>query len=286
VLAVIELNFDPFLRIGDLAIRWQTIEVTFALLAAFALAALMAPPRAFYRDRLVLIIAAAVPGAVVVGRLVHMLVYWEAYAAAPLSIFDPSVGSLSLFGAVFGGVVTASFIARLLEVRLALWADVAAVPFLLALGFGKLAQLLGGSGQGIPFDGPWAVAFLGEGPWISANPALPSHPSQVYEGVWYLIGIPVVVGWVAARRRGRRASGRVVRTHSDDGSLFVAALSWFLVGRVLVGFTWRDDALIGPLNAEQLLAFLALVGIHVYGWWATDEDARSIVPTSERGAYR
>ena len=45
---------------------------------------------------------------------------------------------------------------------------------------------------------------------------------------------------------------------AGEGRLFVSALSWFLVGRVLVGFTWRDQPVIGPLNTEQILAIVAL----------------------------
>jgi prolipoprotein diacylglyceryltransferase len=118
---------------------------------------------------------------------------------------------------------------------------------LLALGLGKVAQLLGGSGQGLPFDGPWAVAFLGDGPWVSTAAQIPSHPAQLYEGTWLLVGLPVLGGLWRARSELRR-----------PGALFVGALCWFLAGRVLIGFTWRDPGLIGPLNAEQLLALITL----------------------------
>ena len=249
--AVIELTFDPFVRIGDLFVRWQTVEVTFALLAALAVATLAAPRRRFFRDRMTLVVCGIVPGAAVGGRLVHVLVFWDAYAANPAQIFDPFVGSLSLTGAVLGGAISAAFLAKIIDAPVGRWADSAAIPLLIAIGVGKFAQLLGGSGQGLPFDGPWAVAFLGNGPWISADPGLPSHPSQVYEGLWALAGIPLVIAW----NDGRRRLAAFVR----EGSLFVAALVWFLLGRIAVGFTWRDDKLIGPINGEQAIATLAIV---------------------------
>jgi phosphatidylglycerol:prolipoprotein diacylglycerol transferase len=255
MLAVIELSFDPFLRVGDLAVRWQTVELTFALLAAIAVATLTAPRRRFFRDRMTLIIAGIAPGAAVGGRVVHVLVYWDAYAADPTRMFNPFVGSLSLTGAVLGGTITAIFLAKIVGAPVGRWADAAAVPLLIALGFGKLAQLLGGSGQGLPFDGDWAVAFLGNGSWISADPALPSHPSQVYEGLWLLAGIPIVLAWFD-RRWGL---GDVTRT----GGLLVGALVWFLLGRIAVGFTWRDERLIGPVNGEQVIAAVALVAVLV-----------------------
>ena len=256
IFAVIELSFDPLLHIGELIIRWQTLGVLAALLAGIALAAKLAVDNAIQpplrMSEMVLILAAVVPGAVVGGRLVHAIVYWDAYAAAPLRLFDPSVGALSLLGAVLGGLLSGGYVGRLIGAPLRRWADAAAVPLLLIIGLGKIAQLLGGSGQGLPFDGPWAVAFTGSGPWVSANADLPSHPSQLYEAVWALIGIPIVIAW----------ADRV----NDEGRLFVGALSVFLLGRVLVGFTWRDQATFGPLNMEQTLASLALIGAAICLW--------------------
>jgi prolipoprotein diacylglyceryltransferase len=298
LLAAITLEFDPLLRLGGLTIRWQTIGVTVALLIALTVAALMAPDvRAqgpFFRrrradlrtlypdaprversaidpaidpsvrglrlDDMLLIIAGIVPGAVVGGRFVHAIVYWDAYAATPMKLFDPLVGSLSLLGAVLGGLLSAAYVARLLGAPVWRWASAAAVPMLLAIGLGKLGQILGGSGQGQPFDGPWAVAFGGAGPWVSLSPDLPSHPSQIYEGLWLLLGIPVVLLFAGRRHIPLRVNPAVgwADRAAPDGRLFGLALGWFLLGRVLVGFTWRDEHIISLLNTEQLLALAAL----------------------------
>jgi prolipoprotein diacylglyceryltransferase len=115
---------------------------------------------------------------------------------------------------------------------------------------GKIAQFLGGSGQGVPIDGFWAVAFMGSGPWVSAAPEMPSHPSQLHEAAWLLLGAAILL----------RPTGRATNLDPHEGRrLFGFALGWFLAGRVLVGFTWRDQRIAGLLNAEQVLALLALV---------------------------
>ena len=245
-----------------MTLRWQSIGVTLALLAAFAVAGRASSRRPLGLADLATIVAGIVPGAVVGGRLVHGLVFWDAYAADPTRLFDPSVGTLSLTGAVLGGVVTGAYIAKLIGAPVGRWAYAAAVPMLLAIGLGKLGQFLGGSGQGLPFDGPWAVAFTGAGPWISSNPAIPAHPSQIYEGLWNLLGVLVV--WRPSRLFGwtHRSVG--------EGWRFVGALGWFLVGRVLVGFTWRDQPVIGPLNVEQAIALIALAAMAVaVALWAS-----------------
>ena len=210
---------------------------------------------------MLLIVAGIVPGAVLGGRLVHALDYWSYYSSQPNKLFDPLVGSLSLLGAVLGGLLSASYVARAIDAPVRRWADSAAVPMLLAIGLGKLAQLLGGSGQGLPFDGSWAVAFTGAGPWVSTNPAMPSHPAQVYEGLWMLAGIPIVL-LLAGRRfqplRVNRLVGWADRT-AREGALFAGSLGWFLVGRLFAGFFWRDEPIVSPLNVEQALALMSLL---------------------------
>lgn len=326
VLALVALDFDPLLRLGEITVRWQTIGTTVGLLVALAVAAMMVPDieaaRPFRRrrrvaghavgqsggrpdrgpqfpdapvmnrdgtlvsgrplriDDMLFIVAAIVPGAVLGGRLVHAAVYPDAYAANPGWLFDPGVGSLSLLGAVLGGLLSAVYVARLIGAPVRRWADAAAVPMLLALGIGKLAQLFGGSGQGVPFDGAWAVAFVGAGPWVSGHPAIAAHPAQVYEGLWLLLGIPLVLLFGGAARRYRlRADPLEPRAgRIDEGRRFVLALGWFLAGRVLVGFFWRDESIVGPLNTEQVLALAALVGTVLWLWLRDGRQVAASAP--------
>jgi prolipoprotein diacylglyceryltransferase len=147
--------------------------------------------------------------------------------------------------------VTGTYACRLLGVPVGAAADAAALPLLFAIGAGKSALVLGGSGQGAPWDGPWAVAYAGTGPWTAADPNVPAHPSQVYEGLWALAGVAVIAAVERREARPPRASG----------SLFVLAVAWWLAGRALVGFTWRDGTAFGALGVEQALAALAFFGV-------------------------
>jgi phosphatidylglycerol---prolipoprotein diacylglyceryl transferase len=279
--AVIVFSFDPNIVVGDLVMRWQTIGVTLAILAGLGVAAIWGAGilrtqrdfSALRLDDMVYIVLGVVPGAVVGGRIVHALVYSEYYAADPVRLIDVSAGALSLTGAVIGGTLSGYYIARLIGAPARRWADVAVVSLLLTLGLGKFAQLLGGSGQGAFFDGAWAVAFAPPGPWVSPLPGVPAHPSQVYEGLWYLAAVPFAIYSFVGRRK-LRARKLALGAADDGGGLFVAFLLWFLLGRLVVGFTWRDDAVLGPLNAEQVISLVLIVVVVAGGLY---RRSRSIV---------
>jgi prolipoprotein diacylglyceryltransferase len=248
----IEIWFDPLIVLGPVTVSWQAVGVVVSVLLALSVAALIggrhaAPARV---DDLAYIALAIIPGAVIGGRLVHAVVFWPAYSGESVRLLDPELGSLSLLGAVLGGTLTGGYVARLLGGSVGRWAMAASLPTLLALGLGKIAQFLAGSGQGLPSDVSWAVAFMGSGPWVSAAPEMPSFPSQLYEAAWLLLGAAILL----------RPAGRATNLDPHEGRrLFGFALGWFLAGRVLVGFTWRDERIAGALNAEQVLALVALV---------------------------
>lgn len=266
-LAVIELAFDPIARIGDLAVRWETAGVALAILVALLAAAFGAGrtpidvdadaragilgPEAgdrVRRDDLLFVVLGAVPGAVLGGRVGYVALYPDYFMAHPAAILDPATGGLELVGAVLGGAATAAVVGALLEAPLSRWFHLAAIPLLLALGLGKAAQALGGSGQGELANVPWATAYLGPGPWGSLAPDLPAHPAQLYEAAATGLVLLVVLALATAGAFDRR-----------DGRAFAVAVCLWALGRAAVATVWRDPIVLGPLRGEQLLALAAAV---------------------------
>jgi prolipoprotein diacylglyceryltransferase len=282
--AVVVLRFEPYFQIAGLAVPWRGVAIAATVLVALAFASLRARRSFELRiDDMLYLVVGAIPGAVIGGRLVHGLAYLDVYAGQPATLLDPAYGSLSLLGAVLGGSITAAAVARMLDAPVREWADTAAAPLLAAIGLGKLALVLGGGGQGVPYDGSWALGFAGPGPWLSAAADVPAHPSQVYEGFWALVGVALIVllerrtlwrrWWTgesygpSGRRPGatRLVYGprtgiapRPAPSGAAGGSVFGAALAWWLAGRFLVAFTWRDERGFGPIGAEQALSLVAL----------------------------
>jgi len=264
-IAVITLTFDPILRLSDTAsVRLETIALGIVIFGALVLAARIGsitpatgpyvPAPGLRLDDLVFIVVAAVPGAIVGGRLGYVLDHLDFYRANPGAILDPAQGGLSLGLAVPFGILTAAFIARLLAAPVGRWMHASALPLLFVLGAGKLVGILGASGQGSPSDLSWATAYAGPGPWGSLAADIPSHPSQVYEAL--LVGVAII---------GVVLLSRVEIIARRDGAALFVALGLWAAARFVAAFTWRDPVVVGPLGVEQLLlvavGVLALVGL-------------------------
>jgi prolipoprotein diacylglyceryltransferase len=248
-IAFIAFDFDPLVRIlDDVVVRWQTLALAAVIAACLVVAGVMARRARLRGDDLLFIAIGAVPGAVLLGRVGYGLAHLDAFGTDPLRLLDPSVGGLDLAMGVVGGVLAGAYVASLLDAPVGRWAHVLALPLLIAIGAGKLTMVLGGSGQGLPSDAAWATAFLGPGPWGSLAPALPSDPSQAYEGVATL-GYALILAVAASFGATGRADGRL---------LLVAIAGWSFL-RAAVSVTWRDPAVVGPLGVAGVLA--AAIGV-------------------------
>jgi phosphatidylglycerol:prolipoprotein diacylglycerol transferase len=247
--AVIAFDFDPLLRVGDGVVRLETLGVAAAIFVALVLAAVGARAMDLRADDLLFVVLGAVPGAVVGGRLGYVLLHPVYFAAVPQRIVDPSAGSLELGLGVVGGALTGAIVAALLDGTVGRWFHIAALPLLLALGIGKLAMVLGGRGQGAPWDGAWATAFIGPGPWGTLGAEIPAHPSQVYEAIGTLIALVLTTGLLA-----------VPGARRPDGRAFLLALALWAIVRALVASTWRDPVVVGTLRAEQVIDLAIVAG--------------------------
>ncbi|MEA2605620.1 MAG: Prolipoprotein diacylglyceryl transferase [Chloroflexota bacterium] len=250
--AVLAFDFDPLLHLGDGAVRWETVAIAGAIFTTLVVAGLAARAAGLRVDDLLFVVLGLVPGAVVGGRLGYVLLHPAFFTDVPGRILDPGVGSLELTLGVVGGAITGSLVALLLDGRPGPWLRVATIPALVLLALGKLAMILGGTGQGLPTSGEPATAYLGPGPWGSLGPAIPAIPSQALEAIATAVVLVVVV-MASFLPQLRRA----------DGRLFLVALAGWALGRAIVASTWRDPAVAGSFRAEQLIDGAVAIGAGV-----------------------
>ncbi len=247
--AVLAFDFDPLLHLGDGAVRWETVAIAAAIFAALVIAGVACRASGLRVDDLLFVVLGIVPGAVVGGRLGYVLLHPAFFGEAPGRVLDPGVGSLELTLAVVGGALTGALVAVLLDGRPGPWLRVSALPTLVLLAAGKLATVLGGTGQGQPTSGEPATAYLGPGPWGSLGPAIPSIPSQALEAA--ATGVVLVLVLLASLAPALRR---------PDGRLFLVALAGWAAARAIVASTWRDPVVVGPLRAEQAIDLVVAAG--------------------------
>ena len=285
--ASIALDFDPQATIFGASLRLETLAIAGVLFVALVFAGFWAglpgaglfdrhpegkaPPK-LRRDDLILIAFGIVPGAVLGGRIDYVLVHLDFYQTNTNAITDVNQGGLGLTLAVIVGAISGAAVAKLMNAPIGRWFAVLAMPTMFVLGAGKLATVLGGAGQGQYSTASYATSYAGAGPWESLNASYPAIPSQAYEGAMVLAAMLVI--WIVPpilRLRVRRWGSWFIRpglAPRHPWSLFTGGRRWLTaIGvwaavRFAAAFTWRDAAVYGRYNAEQLiLAGVILVAV-------------------------
>lgn len=204
--AYITWSPDPeIFRIGSLAVRWYGL--LFALSFVFGYIIML---RIFRKEGipdkvLDVLTTYMVIGTVVGARLGHCLFYEPAYYLAnPFKILYVWEGGLASHGAGIGIVLVLLLFART-QKKPFLWViDRVVIVVALAGFFIRMGNLFNSEIFGIPTTLPWGFLFE-----RASNPAEAldaRHPTQIYEGVTYLL-IFLYLLWYYYRKDGKPAGG-------------------------------------------------------------------------------
>jgi phosphatidylglycerol:prolipoprotein diacylglycerol transferase len=190
--------------------------------------------------------------AALVGGLVGSRLWWiaENWDEASGDVFGSlfSGSGLVFFGGVVGGAIAVLGWAYWRNWLTLQMCDVAAVPLAAGYAIGRIGCQLAGDGDyGIPWDGPWAMAY----PDGTVPTTEEVHPTPVYETI--VMGIVALLLW---RWRHRW----------KPGTLFALWLVLAGTERFLIEFIRRNDEVLLGLTQPQLIAVAMVVGGSLWLW--------------------
>ncbi len=186
------------------------------------------------------------------ARLYHVVTHWGDYFGPgknPLEIFAFWNGGIAIFGALIGGAIGVLIASRITGIRFWSFADALVPGLLLAQAVGRLGNWFNHELFGGPTTLPWGLEIE------STNAAFPIglpegtlfHPTFLYEALWNLLGIVVLL---AIERKWR----------PRWGTFFALYLVWYGIGRVFTESLRVDPSLLFfGVRTNVLAAVLAVV---------------------------
>lgn len=241
---MITIGIDPLLvSLGAFFLSWHSLFMLIGMVVGVWLPARLAAKAGFSVDTLYSLAFWAVPGGIIGARLVHVIDYWSYYAANPGAIFAVWQGGIALWGGILGGIVAALIFARVRGIRLAPYADLAALGLILAQAIGRIGDIINGEHISATTNLPWGVVYTH--PNSPAFGLPPSHPAVAYELLLDLLIFGVLWKFKSRLR--------------PDGVLFLVYLIAYSSGRFFLSFLRLDSntVLVG-LNQAQWISLLVL----------------------------
>ena len=209
-------------------------------------------------DTLFDIVFVAVIAGIIGSRVWHVLTSPAPFfgpGGDPLSVLYIWQGGLAIYGGVAGGALAVWLMARHKGVSFTALADTVAPTLLIAHVLGRFGNWFNQELYGPKLDAWWAwdVTCVTNGQTIGGCVPGTYHPTFLYEQLWNLAGIAVLV---LLSRRFQWAGGRV----------FWAYVAIYSTGRAWIDAIRSEPVMmIGPFRIHTLVAILmALVGIAAF----------------------
>ena len=238
----------PLLGGLTLTIRWYGILIASAMALGLWLAARDATRRGERSEELLKATEFALIGGLVGARLYYVAFNLDYYQAQTWwRIFAVWEGGLAIHGGLIGGLLAGGLYVWSRGLPLLTYLDIVAPYLALGQAIGRWGNFFNEEAFGRPTDLPWKL-------YISEPRRPPQfldveyfHPTFLYESLWDL-GVFLLLA-LALRRRLERA----------PGTLFLAYLGLYSLGRFWVEGLRTDSLMSGSLRVAQVVSVLAVL---------------------------
>ena len=199
-----ELNIDPVaIHIGH-GIYWYGIILAAAMLAGLYLCMKQSKHYGLTEDNVMDMVLWAVPCCIIGSRIYYVLFYLDLYRKADgsldwgamLRIWD---GGLAIYGTVIVGVLVALIYTKRHKIPFFAMTDLAVMGLMLGQIIGRWANFINREAFGTETTLPWRMKL-----WVTSYTSIEVHPTFLYESLWNLIGLLLIVFIVS---KGRRFDG-------------------------------------------------------------------------------
>lgn len=228
---------------APLEIRFYALAILAGIIAAVIVTGRRLTARGVEPGLVLDITLFAVPLGIVGARVFHVLTHPSDYFGPDKDLIKTLYiweGGIAIFGGLIGGAIGVYIACRITGLRFWTFADALAPGLLLAQAFGRLGNWFNNELYGWPTDLPWGLDIP------EPNPALPIglpddtlfHPTFLYEIIWNLIGVFVLLYLERKWSLGRKAIGALSvpvlipgRITLQWGKMLALYLIWYGIGR-------------------------------------------------------
>lgn len=217
------------IEIGPLTFRAYGLMIALGVLAAVWLASRRFAQRGLNPDHATGLAMWAVPAGLVGARLYHVITDWRDFEGRWGDAFKIWEGGLGILGGVLAGVVAGIAYARKHNIAPTTVLDVVAPALPLAQAIGRWGNWFNQELFGRPTDVPWALEIDVENRPADHVDAETFHPTFLYESLWNVALVVVLLRVERTRRLGA-------------GALFALYLVGYSIGRLWVEAIRIDKA--------------------------------------------
>jgi phosphatidylglycerol:prolipoprotein diacylglycerol transferase len=233
---IITWNVDPeIFSLGPLSIRWYGLLFASAFLSGYIVFTRFLATERLTSEMLDQLLVYVAVGTIIGARLGHCLFYEPDYFLNnPVEILKIWKGGLASHGAAIGILISLWLYIRKYKLSFLWLIDRIVITVALGGSFIRLGNLFNSEIYGGPTELPWGFVFLRDKVYDPNTgallPPVPSHPTQLYEALSYILIFSVLFAFY--RRRYLKVR---------DGFIFGVFMILLFLARFFIEFVKNDQ---------------------------------------------
>jgi len=252
------VNPDPVaIHVGN-GIRWYGIIICAGLVLAVLFCCKQGKKYGITEDNIYDMMIWQIPLCIIGARLYYVIFYLDLFRnddgslnwGKMIAIWD---GGLAIYGAVIMAFLVLWLFCKRKNIAFGAFADLGVMGLLIGQAIGRWGNFFNREVFGGETSLPWRMKV-----WVSASQSIEVHPTFLYESIWNLIGLALIVFVIAK-----------ARTFDGENTCFY--FIWYGLGRAWIEGVRTDTlklfgwTLFGqPIRVSQLLSvILAIAGFAV-----------------------
>jgi len=254
-------------QLGPIVLRWYGLLIATAVLLGLVLATRLGRRRGIDPTVIADLLPVLVFGAVLGARLYYVALEWRQYQGHWFDALAIWRGGIAIHGALLGGTLATVLYCRWR--RQPFWSllDVLVPAVSLGQAIGRWGNFFNSEAFGLPTDLPWKLTIPIQNRPIQFLDAETFHPTFLYESLWNLLVLALLLGLFRAASRGR--------LQLPAGALSCVYLMAYSSGRLWMEGLRLDPLCLlaqppfceGGLRMAQLVSLL-LIALGSLGlWW-------------------
>jgi phosphatidylglycerol:prolipoprotein diacylglycerol transferase len=241
------INVDPIIgRIGPLVFHWYGVIMAVAVIVGVWIFSWQLRRRGISSHHALGIAVIAVPCGIIGARLFSVIDNIGYFVHHPGEIFGIGLVGLAIYGVVTGGIVGLIVYCRWKKLPVLRVLDATALAFPVAQIIGRCANVINGDTWGPPTHLPWAFTYTNPDSFIARDLlGVPTHPTPVYEQIWLLIMVALLL-WLMPRFK-------------TAGMAFFTYVWLYSLGRFFISYYRINNIIFLGMREAQLLALAGIV---------------------------
>ena len=247
------------ISIGGFNIYWYGIILAAGLMGGLLFAFRYGPDFGIDTDRMVDVVVIGTVMAIVCARIYYVAMAPFEYGSV-WEMIDLRNGGIAIYGGLIGAFVFGGLACKWRKIPLLQMFDLVAMGFLIGQGIGRWGNFVNQEAFGCNTTLPWgmyseatksylaqnAAKLASEG--MTVDPAMPVHPTFLYESIWCLVGFLLLF--------------RFMKKRCFHGEVFLLYAVWYGCGRFWIEGLRTDSLMLSAalnLRASQVVAAVSVL---------------------------